>query len=52
MSEIRSLCLPAAEPDIELLENVQRGMAITADLTRSDLLRSVPTVINAAPRGA
>jgi two-component sensor histidine kinase len=42
MSEIRSLCLPAAEPDIELLENVQRGMAITADLTRSDLLLVCP----------
>ena len=42
MSEIRSLCLPAAEPDVELLENVQRGMAITADLTRSDLLLVCP----------
>ncbi len=42
MSEIRSLCLPAAAPDVELLENVQRGMAITADLTRSDLLLVCP----------
>jgi two-component sensor histidine kinase len=38
MSEISSSYAPAAEPDVQLLENVQRGMAITADLTRSDLL--------------
>jgi two-component sensor histidine kinase len=42
MSEIQSLCLSAAEPDLELLENVRRGMAITADLTRSDLLLVYP----------
>jgi PAS domain-containing protein len=42
MSEIQSLCLSAAAPDLELLENVRRGMAITADLTRSDLLLVYP----------
>jgi len=42
MSEIRGLSLPASEPDLDLLENIQRGMAITADLTRSDLLLVYP----------
>ncbi len=38
MSEITSGCPGLAEPERELLRNIQRGMSITADLSRSDIL--------------
>ncbi len=38
MSDIATACSGLAEPDRELLRNVRRGMSITADLSRSDLL--------------
>jgi two-component sensor histidine kinase len=42
MSELRGLSLPASEPDLELLENIRRGMPLAADLSRSDLLLVYP----------
>lgn len=38
MTDIANACPGLAEVDLELLRRVQRGMSITADLSRSDLL--------------
>lgn len=38
MSELASICTGLAEPDLELLQNVEKGLGITADLSRSDIL--------------
>jgi two-component sensor histidine kinase len=42
MTEPRELCSTMAEADLELLENIARGMPITADLSRSDILLACP----------
>ncbi len=42
MSRIAELCPTLGAADLELLHNVERGMPITADLSRSDLLLACP----------
>ena len=42
MADLRAPSGATSEPDLELLENIGRGMAITADLSRSDLLLVIP----------
>jgi two-component sensor histidine kinase len=38
MSELAKICTGLAESDLMLLQNVEKGMGITADLSRSDIL--------------
>lgn len=56
MSDLAAAYAGLAEPDLELLRNIERGMAITADLSRADLLllrpgasKSVVVVARAQP---
>ena len=42
MGELTGICGALAEPEQALLERIQRGMAITADLSRADLLLVCP----------
>ena len=42
MGESTGICGALAAPERELLERIQRGMAITADLSRADLLLACP----------
>ena len=46
MSELAKVDPDLAEPDRELLQNIVRGMAITADLSRADLLLLRPRSSN------
>ncbi len=42
MSELAKVSSGLSEPDLKLLRNIERGMAITADLSRADLLLLFP----------
>ncbi len=43
MSELAAIYEGLAGPDLALLQNIERGMAITADLSRADILLLRPT---------